>query len=374
MLATGLVSVAPATASGAEPGEQEAAAVETTSEVKTPAEGLDFFDTGPLRIREQFLLSQGFLAFEPTSADVLAKGEWQVDLIQNATNNWAQSDIVQETLEARDRRAPLTLEGLRSLETGTGEGLFYADGELHRSSLSVRAGIGHGYQLFVTVPLLRFRGGFGDSTIEGFHDTFGFSQSGRLGVPRDAFTVYLRDRDGHETFRDRAPSSGIGDISLGLKKRLRSGRPEWRLAVEGQLKLSTGDEEDLYGSGSEDLGAQVLATRYYQKSCVHLGVSAIYLGESEVFATDDQLLLSVMAGYERALGHKTSVVVQGTVSQSPFRDLDVERLDDIAYLVDLGIKHGFHERWVLFVALSENLLNFGSTADVGAHFGITWTQ
>jgi len=49
-------------------------------------------DTGPLRIRDQFQFGMGFLAFDPVSAVVLQKGEWQVDVISTLTNAWAQSD------------------------------------------------------------------------------------------------------------------------------------------------------------------------------------------------------------------------------------------------------------------------------------------
>lgn len=60
-------------------------------------------------------------------------------------------------------------------------------------------------------------------------------------------------------FREASPSGGLGDVSLGLKARLPSPSPSWQLAIEGQLELPTGDEDDLYGSGSVDLGAQLLS-------------------------------------------------------------------------------------------------------------------
>jgi hypothetical protein len=343
------------------------------STAQTAQEGLEFFDTGPLRIREQFLLGQGFLAFEPTSADLLERGHWQVDLIQNVTNNWAKSDVVTDFLEARSSRSPVTLEELRALDSGEGRGLYFTDGELHRASLSVRYGLGRGLHLSVTVPVLSFRGGIGDSVVEEFHDAFGFGQSGRKGVPKGAFTTYLRDREGREVFRQREPSTGIGDLSLGLKARLPASEA-WDLAVEGQIKLPTGDADDLYGSGSIDVGAQLLATRYFARSCIHAGLSVIYLGEAAVLGTGEQTVAAVMIGYEHGWGRNASVILQATASQSPFRQLGIQKLDDIAYLVDLGVKKGIGERWVAFVALSENLLTFGSTADVGLHWGLTWTR
>ncbi len=337
-------------------------------------EGLRFFDTGPLRIREQFLLGQGFLAFEPTSAVILEPGQWQIDLVQNATNTWVQSAPVEDLLESRESRSPLTVDELRAIDPGPGQGLYHADGELHRSSLSIRRGIGHHLQLSLTIPVLNFQGGFADSSIEGFHDTFGFGQSGRTGVARNGYRIYLRDPSGRELVREASPSAGIGDISVGLKARLPAPSASWELAIEGQVKLPTGDEEDLYGSGSVDLGTQILATRYFSRSCFHAGVGLTYLGENETLLTSDQVIVSAMVGWERAWGKTTSVIIQGTASESPFRDLDILELEDVAYLVDLGVKKGFGERWVTFLALSENLVNLGSSADVGLHLGMTWTH
>lgn len=134
--------------------------------------------------------------------------------MQSATNTWVKSASVEEVLEARDSRAPLTLEQLRAIEPESGEGIYFADGELYRTSAAVRVGVGNGIQLGVTVPLLNFQGGFGDDLIEEFHSSTGFGQAGRVGVPQDGYTVYIRDPEGNELFRDREPGAGIGDITL----------------------------------------------------------------------------------------------------------------------------------------------------------------
>lgn len=81
-----------------------------------------------------------------------------------------------------------------------------------------------------------------------------------------------------------------------------------------------------------------------------------------------------MLGFERALGSSTAAVLQLTVTQSPFQELGLEDVDDVTYLVDLGIKQGLSEHVVLFFALSKNLVNFNNSADIGAHVGLTWTQ
>ena len=334
-------------------------------------EGLAFLDTGPLRIRDQLLIGMGFLAFDLVSADVLGRGEWQIDLVQSITNTWVQSASVERFLEERSERSPLTLDELRALEPDQpGEGLYHVDGELYCTSLSARRGIGKGLQLNLTVPILDFQAGVGDGAIEGFHDAFGFSQSGREGTFRDAYLVYVRDAEGNELFRSAAPGPRLSDVSLGLKARLPA-PPAWLVAIEGTLKLPTGDEDDLSGSGSADFGLQLLGTRYFRRSCLHTALAVVRLRNSQLLS--DQTLVSAMLGYEHAIGSMTSVVAQATVSQSPFGDLNINRLADVAYLVDLGVKRGLSEKTVVFAALSENVVNVNSSIDVGLHIGITRT-
>lgn len=373
LLLTSGLALAPTARAQETPDEPDETASGEVDKGVDKQEGLNFFDTGPLRVREQFLLSQGLLAFDPASGDVLDKGRWQIDLVQSATNTWVKSDSVERVLESRDSRAPLTLEQLRAIEPESGEGIYFADGELYRTSVAVRVGLGNGIQLGLTVPVLDFQGGFGDDLIEEFHSSTGFSQAGRQGVPQDGYTVYIRDPEGNELFRDQDPGAAIGDITLSLKGRIPVASESWRLSLEGLVKLDTGDDQDLYGSGNEDFGAQIHLTRYFDRSCIHGSAGVIRLGASEVFHLEEQTLFSGMLGYERALGNTVSVIVQATASQSPFEDLQVEELDALAFLVDFGVKKGFNEHLVGFAAISENFLTFGSSADFGVHLGLTHT-
>ncbi|MEE8366726.1 MAG: DUF3187 family protein, partial [Thermoanaerobaculia bacterium] len=229
-------------------------------------------DTGPLRIRDQFFLGMGFLAFDPVSSDVLQVGEWQIDLIETATNNFARSGAAGDVLEKRDRREALTLDQLRSIDPADGDsGIYFVDGELYRTAVALRRGIGTGVQLEVVVPVLSFGGGVVDSLVEGFHRAFGFGQAGRLGVPKDSFLVYARSREG-ELFIDSDPGLILGDLVL-------------------------------------DFGTQLLLTRYYSKACIHGSLGFLALGASDQYGLDSQAIGSGMIAYERGLGPSTSDLI-----------------------------------------------------------------
>lgn len=329
-------------------------------------------DTGPLRIRDQFLPGLGYLGFDPVAADILDRGEWQVDFVVTTSNTFAHSLEVEKALESRPGRQPLGLEQLRDIESEKpGRGLFYLDGEHTRGAFAARRGVGHGLQVEVVIPVIHFGGGFLDSTIEGFHETFSLGQAGRLGVPRDRFTAYVRAGD-REVFLDRSPGAALGDAVLGARYDLRRGHldPHVELALEGLVKLPTGDVDRLAGSGSPDFGVQLLGTRYFQRSCLHFSVGTAYLGPHDRFGLDAQTIVSGMTAWEVALGSKTTGLIQATVSQSPFGDLQSAEIDSASTQLTLGAKHAFGKS-VYFLGLTENLASFNNSADIGLHFGVT---
>lgn len=329
-------------------------------------------DTGPLRIRDQFLPGLGYLGFDPVSADILDPGEWQLDFVVTASNTFAHSNEVERALEASPNRTGLGLAEFRAIQPDhAGHGLFYLDGEHTRWAIAARRGLGHGLQVELVVPVIHVGGGFLDSTIEGFHDTFSLGQAGRLGVPRNQFGVYVRS-GGHEVYLDRSPGTALGDAVLGVRYDLRQARPSpgLELALEALAKLPTGDVDRLTSSGSADFGVQLLGTRYFRGSCLHFSLGAAYLGRHQLFDLDPQTIVSGMLAWEIALGEKTTGLIQATVSQSPFEDLRSDEIGSASTQLTAGVKHAFG-RSVLFLGVTENLANFNNSADIGLHVGVT---
>ncbi len=332
-------------------------------------------DTGPLRIRDQFGLGLGFLAFDPVSADNLPPGRWQVDVIGTVANDFVHSNVVETALEERTTRAPLTLDQLRGIQAeGDNSGIYILDAEHYRTGIAIRRGLTPRVQVEAVVSIISIQGGILDGLIEGFHDTFSFGQAGRTGVPRDAFLTYVRTPD-REIFVNQDPGVELSDTVLGVKVNLlkpNEGR-QFHLAIEGLVKVPTGSEDALLSSGSVDVGAQLLATRYFQKACLHASLGVLNLGSFDVLGLDQQIVLSGMIAYERAMGGKMSGLAQLTVSQSPFDDLRLEELAETSIQITLGIKRVIFDDQVLFLGLTENVANFNNSADIGFHVGLTRT-
>lgn len=348
-----------------------AAAVEAQRTAVAEEPGLS--PGGPLRIREQFLLGVGFLSLEPIDPVVLEPGRWRLDLVHTVTNTWVGSEVFEDVLDERPRRQPVTLEELQDVD-GDGTAVFLADGEVYRTSLTLRTGLGGGFEAEVTVPWVEFDGGFGDSAIEAFHAGVGLEDGHRSAVPREAFTVYLRDTSGNEVFRNVEPSPGLGDVTLALKRLLDLRSPRWTASLQAVAKLATGDERALQSSGSNDFAAQLLLSRAGERSAWHLAIGATRLGEAERFALGEQTVLSALLAYERRLRPATSAIFQLKAAESPFKELAVEDLGDVTFLADFGIKQRVGRDTVLFAALSENIVHYRNSADFGLHFGLTWTR
>ena len=332
-------------------------------------------DTGPLRVRDQFPLSAGFLAFDPVGAVVLKQGEWQLDLITTVTNTFAVSDVLEKRLNERESRGTLSAAHLREFDEQDGDyGNFVVDGELVRTAFAVRRGVGRKVQLELMVPFLNYSGGFLDSTIEGFHDTFGFDEAGRKGVPRDTFLALVNSRSGSLEITDD-PGLVLGDVVVGAKVQIRepNGTRRYHLALDSMVKLPTGDESDLTSSESFDFGTQLIATRYYEQACVHASVGVLALGEWEALGISSQVLPSAMIAYERSLGKAITGLAQFTVARSPFSDLDLAELSETSVQITLGMKKVIFGDNVLFLGITENLQNFDNTQDIGLHLGLTRT-
>lgn len=327
---------------------------------------------GPLRFRDQFVLSLGFLAPEPAAARVAPPGAWQLDAVWTLSNSWAPSAVLELELDARERREPITQEQLERLAGESPEGgLVLADGEVSRTVLALRRGFRGGFQIELAIPLLRFSGGGLDSLVESFHRAFGVEQAGRLGAPKDDLYLFLDTPEVEYTER-RGSSVELGDLVLAGKVRLldQSSRP-LSLSFEALVKLPTGAEEPLSTSGEIDVGARLLAGRTFGRWSAHGSVAAVQLGGSERLGVRSKTLLSATLGVERSLGGRTSLVLQGSASESPFRGVEISRLGERSVQLTAGIKRAVGRRNVLFAGVTENLENFNNSADINLHLGIS---
>lgn len=123
------------------------------------------------------------------------------------------------------------------------------DGETTRVELSLRRSLSERMEIFLVLPWVSYQGGFLDDFVIDWHDTFGLPQGGRDTSPRDRL-LYRYSRNGVNQLLFDESASGIGDIRLGAAWSL---LPQGAATLNASLKLPTGKESELLGSGSTDL-------------------------------------------------------------------------------------------------------------------------
>jgi hypothetical protein len=138
-----------------------------------------------------------------------------------------------------------------------GNDLLMLDGETVRTNLSLTHGFASGWSLGVEVPHYRVGGGVLDDLIDGWHSAFNLPDGGRNARAEGEFLYRVGDVSAPSLVLTE-PQSGIGDTQLKFARLV--GRDQG-FVVQASVKLPTGDEDLLAGSGSGDWSLTVLRTR-----------------------------------------------------------------------------------------------------------------
>ena len=123
------------------------------------------------------------------------------------------------------------------------------DGETYRQALTLRQGLGDGWEYLLDIPAVSHSDGAFDGFIENWHRAFGLPQGQRDRTPRDRLAFLHTDDGGTRVDIDRSVLS-LGDASLGVGYALPSSPfPNDGMVVRAVMKPPSGDEAALAGSG-----------------------------------------------------------------------------------------------------------------------------
>ena len=198
-------------------------------------------------------------------------GKWRLNLIGNISNTYDVASSPEESL-------------INDLET-------------FRGSLVASYGLRKNWQLSVEVPYVSHDGGFLDDFIYNWHDFFGMPQNGRTKENSDQLNVSYLSAD---SFELAGPESGVGDIRFNLAH----SRP-WRnrtLILSAELKLPTGDFNQLTGSGGTDFSAGLTLNDPHSlekyRITLYGGLAGVLLGDIDgaLAAVQNDFVLAGRAG------------------------------------------------------------------------------
>ncbi len=331
--------------------------------------------TGLLRGRDLTPFGLYRLDMLPAHTADAEVGTWTFEIQYGYQNTFVMSRNVRDFLEQRNvGRQPIRPEDAAAI-LSSGEDAYYVDGEVGYADLIIQRRFSEYWSAYLTVPYINYGKGLLDSTIESFHDTFGFSQQGRDFVARDRFQILYSIGENQFAQLDRNTDGGFGDPVFGVRYSLPQPRFGWDVVVEAAAKVAVDGERFLLSTGRNDYGVQITLQRRLGETGRHAmylsGSGVYYSGGPEIPGDASQIIPTLIVGYSYGLTPRTSLILQGYASTSVIEETTLDELKEEKYQLSLGVQsRGRNVLWSL--ALTENVSNFNNTPDIGMQIGIAY--
>jgi hypothetical protein len=246
------------------------------------------------------------------------------------------------------------------------------DGESYRFTLALQQGFGERFEFGLEIPYVMHREGFLDDFIIDWHDFFHLPQGERDDMPSDRL-AYRYFKDGRTEIDLDDPTEGPGDLRLtGAWQLLREGGDEPQaLALRASLKLPTGDEDRLLGSGSADLALWLSGSQAFRGGSVALfgAAGALLMSDGEVLAGQQRhaAAFGTFGGGWRPLD-RLALKAQVDGHTSCYSNSGLRELSDSLQFV-FGGTLGMTETLTLDIAISEDIV-VNTAPDIVFHLAL----
>ncbi len=288
---------------------------------------------GPLPVNNERPLQAIFLHLPAQNPDVLSRGETRLGV---------QLDIANDLLIPK-----AGLNGATVIE----------DFETQRLKVAWRKGFGRDMEYGVGANLTARNGGFLDGGIEAIHKIFdtegdGFDHGGlkREDFPRDRSILSFQNAVGQGVTEGKA--FGLGDTTLWVKKQL-SRNEKFSSAVSVALKLPTGSENHITGSGGFDAGVAVDARyRVARRVALFGNLGVAKYGNSSIPGAAGNGFWGAM-GYEWKAGRRDSLIGQINYEKRAVTT-DNAFADKRPVVGSFGYKKQLNDKSAYWLAIGEN--------------------
>jgi hypothetical protein len=328
-------------------------------------------------LRERDLTPFGFMRLDmrPAHAVSTEPGSWAVETDLAFQNTWALSPEVEKYLvglESTGRRelGPAELEAIGNLP---GEN-YLVDLEAAVYDMTVHYKFSRDWSGYLVASAVSFHGGFMDSTIESFHDTFGFSSFGRPALARNRVNTIMKLKGSSYVNLDAGTTGGLLDPVFGLRYSSPQHLRGWNYSLEGAVKLPVAGQREFLSTGRTDVGLQASAQHRGARQAFYVNAAAVWYGGGPAPSPQEsQVVPTLVLGYERRLTARTNLNLQGYISPSLYSSAEtgLDELRATKYQATLGVRHRVRSH-VWTVAITENLQNVNNTPDIGFQLGYAW--
>jgi hypothetical protein len=328
-------------------------------------------------LRSRDLSPFGFLRLDmrPAHAVSIEPGSWALETEIGYQNTWALSPEVEKYLTSleptgRRRIGPAEVQAIEDLP---GEN-YLLDIETALFDMTFHYKVSRNWTAYGIVSAITYQGGFLDSSIEQFHDAFGFSSFGRPAVARDQATLIYDLKGAHVVLLEKPTDGGLTDPTIGLRYTGFQPLQNWRLSLEAAAKIPVGGSRLLLSTGRADYGLQASLQRPSAHHALYVDLAAVYYaGAAEPAPQDSQIIPTLVLGYEYKLTPRTNLNLQAYVSTSVYSSdqTDLDELTGMKYQYSIGIRH----RWdnlIFTFGFTENVQNVNNTPDVALQLGFAF--
>jgi hypothetical protein len=336
-------------------------------------------DTGQFYglLRSRDLTAFGFLRLDmrPAHAVSIEPGSWALETEIGYQNTWALSPEVEKylvSLEPTGRRKIGPAE-VQAIENLPGEN-YLLDIETGLFDMTFHYKLSRDWTAYAIASAITYQGGFLDSTIESFHDTFGFSTFGRPAVAKNQATLIYDLKGAHVVLLDKPTDGGFTDPTIGFRYTGWQPLDKWRLSLEGAVKIPVAGKRLLLSTGRTDYGIQASLQRPSNHHAIYVDVAAVYYaGADDPAPQDAQIVPTLVVGYEYMLTPRTNLNLQAYVSPSVYgsETTDLDELTGMKYQYSLGVRHRW-DNMIFTFGFTENVQNINNTPDIGLQLGFAY--
>jgi hypothetical protein len=352
-----------ATARGsAEPGAGEA---------RRRPDGARYY--GLLRARDLTFFSLPHLDMRPAHAVAVSPGGWGLEAQAGYQNTWSLSREVERYLVGLPGRRELGPGEVAAIQALPGEN-YLIDAEIGLLDVTAHYKLSGHWGLYAIASAVSFSGGVGDSTIERFHDRFGFSSFGRKALARGRANVVLDLRDSQRVALGSLPRGGMLDPTIGLRYSGVRVPERWNLVLEAAVKVPVNGRREFLSTGDAEPGLQATLQYFGERHALYAALAAVRYGADDILPGNSRRTVpTAVLGVEYRWSNRTHWLLQAYASR-PWRsrrETDLTDLTKTKYQASLGVYRSFGSALLSF-AVTENLQNLNNTPDVGLQLGLAW--
>lgn len=261
--------------------------------------------------------------------------------------------------------------------SSSGNELALFDGESRRTTLSYFSSEHEEHQWQINIPYIEYNGGDLDGFIEGWHSLLNLPKGSRDKFERDALRYYYtRDAsDGVPELDIQNPQSGIGDILLISQWKVKyvQHNSSSRHSLFASLKLPTGNDDALLGSGSVDVSFGFAGNETFRIYDYHgqwfLSSGLLFPGSARYLASYQNDVV-FFGGLGAGLSVSKSLVAKAQLDghSAFYSGTQIAEVGQEALQLTLGGEFIFERQLRVDIGLSEDLV-VNASPDITLHLG-----